>query len=126
MAPSAPSTNQNLLGGREFPVVTWYKDPGLRKLYLLLSTVILVSATNGFDGSMMNGLQTVENWKNCKIALKLSPGFCTDQGIQTSNLATPSVVSSTPFSPLVPCVPFLSLPGSRIGAVVALPSLLVS
>jgi hypothetical protein len=67
MAPgaSAPTSNQNVLGGREFPVVTWYKDPGLRKLYFLLSTVIMVSATNGFDGSMMNGLQTVDNWKNC-------------------------------------------------------------
>lgn len=62
--PVAPTANHNTLGGREFPVVTWYKDPGLRRLYFLLSTVILVSATNGFDGSMMNGLQTVENWKN--------------------------------------------------------------
>ncbi|KAI5779594.1 general substrate transporter [Geopyxis carbonaria] len=67
MAPafSAPSgAVGNMLGGREFPVVTWYKDPGLRHLYLLLGTVIMVSATNGFDGSMMNGLQTVDNWKN--------------------------------------------------------------
>ncbi|KAI5841583.1 general substrate transporter [Tricharina praecox] len=66
MAPGAvaPTKHTNLLGGREFPAVTWYKDPGLRKLYLLLGTVIMVSATNGFDGSMMNGLQTVPNWKN--------------------------------------------------------------
>lgn len=55
----------NVLGGREFPFVVWHKDPGLRKLYALLGTVILVSATNGFDGSMMNGLQTVDNWLNC-------------------------------------------------------------
>lgn len=55
----------NVLGGREFPFVVWHKDPGLRKLYALLATVILVSATNGFDGSMMNGLQTVDNWLNC-------------------------------------------------------------
>lgn len=55
----------NVLGGHEFPLVIWYKDPGLRKLYALLATVILVSATNGFDGSMMNGLQTVDNWQNC-------------------------------------------------------------
>ncbi|KAA8894147.1 general substrate transporter [Sphaerosporella brunnea] len=65
MAPGAvaPTKSSNLLGGREFPPVTWFKDPGLRKLYLLLGTVILVSATNGFDGSMMNGLQTVDNWR---------------------------------------------------------------
>ncbi|RPA94784.1 general substrate transporter [Choiromyces venosus 120613-1] len=58
-----PNKN-NVIGGREFPQVTWYKDRGLRKLYFLLATVIMVSATNGFDGSMMNGLQTVDNWKN--------------------------------------------------------------
>lgn len=62
----------NVIGGREFPQVTWYKEPGLRKLYLLLSTVILVSATNGFDGSMMNGLQAVKNWDNyCKFQRSL-------------------------------------------------------
>jgi len=59
-----PSRGANIIGGREFPQVTWYKDAGLRRLYLLLGTVILVSATNGFDGSMMNGLQAVDNWKN--------------------------------------------------------------
>lgn len=53
----------NIIGGRSFPEVTWYKEPGLRKLYGLLMTVILVSATNGFDGSMMNGLQAVDNWE---------------------------------------------------------------
>lgn len=55
----------NVLGGHSFPLVVWHKDPGLRKLYALLATVIMVSATNGFDGSMMNGLQTVDNWQNC-------------------------------------------------------------
>lgn len=55
----------NVIGGRSFPLVVWYKDPGLRKLYALLATVILVSATNGFDGSLMNGLQAVDNWVQC-------------------------------------------------------------
>jgi len=49
----------NVIGGVEFPLVTWYKEPSLRKLYFLLGSVILVSATNGFDGSMMNGLQSL-------------------------------------------------------------------
>ncbi|KAH0605253.1 uncharacterized protein H6S33_005235 [Morchella sextelata] len=61
-AGGAIAPTSNVLGGHSFPLVTWYKDPGLRKLYALLATVILVSATNGFDGSMMNGLQTVVNW----------------------------------------------------------------
>lgn len=64
-AGGAFAPTSNVLGGQSFPLVTWYKDPGLRKLYALLATVILVSATNGFDGSMMNGLQTVDNWKEC-------------------------------------------------------------
>jgi len=59
-----PTSKSNMLGGREFPSVSWFTDPGLRKLYFLLATVIMVSATNGFDGSMMNGLQTVDNWEN--------------------------------------------------------------
>jgi len=64
MAPGAvaPLTSSNTLGGREFPAVTWYKEKGLRRLYFLLSTVILVSATNGFDGSMMNNLQIISYW----------------------------------------------------------------
>lgn len=52
------------LAGREFPAVTWYTDPGLRRTYICLFMVILTSATNGYDGSMMNGLQTLPYWQN--------------------------------------------------------------
>lgn len=31
------------LAGREFPRVTWYKDPGMRKLYITLMFVVLTS-----------------------------------------------------------------------------------
>lgn len=37
--------------------VTWYKDPGMRKLYAYCCVVMLASATTGYDGSMLNGLQ---------------------------------------------------------------------
>ena len=30
--------------------VTWYKDPGLRKLYGLTMALCLASATTGYDG----------------------------------------------------------------------------
>lgn len=53
-----------VLAGHEFPSVTWYRDPGLRKTYALLIFVIMTSATNGYDGSMMNGLQTLHIWVN--------------------------------------------------------------
>jgi len=59
------------IAGHEFPAVTWYKDPGLRRTYTCLVFVVMTSATNGYDGSMMNGLQTLPvrliKWKNaCK------------------------------------------------------------
>ncbi len=34
----------------------WYKYPHLRALYGWLCVVLLVQATNGFDGSLMNGM----------------------------------------------------------------------
>ncbi|KKY18011.1 putative hexose transporter protein [Phaeomoniella chlamydospora] len=52
------------LGGRQFPAVTWYKDTGMRKTYIILCFVVLTSATNGYDGSMMNGLQTLPHWQS--------------------------------------------------------------
>ncbi|CAG8960535.1 hypothetical protein HYFRA_00008255 [Hymenoscyphus fraxineus] len=51
------------VGGREFPRITWYKEPGMRGVYIALMFAVLTSATNGYDGSMMNGLQTLDEWK---------------------------------------------------------------
>ncbi|KAJ9660188.1 hypothetical protein H2198_002694 [Neophaeococcomyces mojaviensis] len=51
------------VAGRQFPAVTWYTDPALRKTYFCLMMVVLTSATNGYDGSMMNGLQTLPPWQ---------------------------------------------------------------
>ncbi|KAK8217256.1 hypothetical protein M8818_001509 [Zalaria obscura] len=48
----------------KFREVTWYKDPGLRKLYMLCAVVWLASATTGYDGSMLNGLQILPIWQN--------------------------------------------------------------
>ncbi|KAG0651023.1 Lactose permease [Hyphodiscus hymeniophilus] len=52
------------LAGRQFPRVTWYKQKGMRGLYICLLFVVLTSATNGYDGSMMNGLQSLPQWEN--------------------------------------------------------------
>jgi hypothetical protein len=38
----------------KFKEVTWYRDPGLRKLYACCCVVMLASATTGYDGSMLN------------------------------------------------------------------------
>jgi len=56
-------TKPLIVGGKEFPRITWYKDKSLIHLHLLCVILLLSSATNGYDGSMMNGLQTLIYWK---------------------------------------------------------------
>jgi hypothetical protein len=63
------SKNTFEVGGREFPRVTWYKDSGMRTLYIALMFAVLTSATNGYDGSMMNGLQALTEWQKCEYWL---------------------------------------------------------
>src|SRR2546423_4645691 len=36
------------LAGREFPKVTWYKDPNMRKTYICLMFAVLTSVTQHF------------------------------------------------------------------------------
>lgn len=61
-----PSKDTFEVGGREFPRITWYKEPGMRGVYIALMFAVLTSATNGYDGSMMNGLQTLHYWNECE------------------------------------------------------------
>lgn len=42
----------------------WYKRKDLLYLNLFLCSALITSATNGYDGSMMNGLQTLKYWEN--------------------------------------------------------------
>ncbi|KAF2669590.1 hexose transporter protein [Microthyrium microscopicum] len=58
----APTKGTFVLADREFPRKSWYKDTALRKTYVLLMLVVLTSATNGYDGSMVNGLQSLKPW----------------------------------------------------------------
>lgn len=41
------------VSGKEFPRVTWWKEPGMRSMYICLGFVVLTSATNGYDGSLL-------------------------------------------------------------------------
>ncbi|CDZ97669.1 hexose transporter [Phaffia rhodozyma] len=43
---------------------SWWSHPGIRSINLLLLVALITSSTNGYDGSMMNGLQVLDNWKN--------------------------------------------------------------
>ncbi|KAF3384118.1 Lactose permease [Talaromyces pinophilus] len=50
------------LAGREWPKVTWWKMKGMRFVYLTLWAAMITSATNGYDGSLMNGLEAMTSW----------------------------------------------------------------
>jgi len=48
----------------EFEHVSWTKDPALRKLYIFSALGLLVaSATTGYDGSLLNLLQSYDYWE---------------------------------------------------------------
>ena len=51
--------------GLEIPKVTWWKHKGLRRLYLMVPVLFLSATTNGYDSSLLNGLQTLSPWQNC-------------------------------------------------------------
>jgi hypothetical protein len=54
------------VAGLEVPPVTWWKHPGLRRLYIMMPVLFLGSTVNGYDGSLLNGLQTMVPWQECK------------------------------------------------------------
>jgi hypothetical protein len=56
----------------EVPPITWYKHAGLRKLYLMMPILFLGSTINGYDGSLLNGLQTMIPWQNCTQCQRFS------------------------------------------------------
>lgn len=46
--------------------VSWYKQPILRRLYFLMVFLFVGSSTLGYDASLLNGLQTMNSWQDCK------------------------------------------------------------
>lgn len=45
----------------------WYRKRNLRSLYLTLVPAALgVEMTSGYDGSILNGLQAVQPWLDCR------------------------------------------------------------
>ncbi len=46
--------------------VSWWKQPYLRQLYFMMPLLFLGSTTLGYDGSLLNGLQTMDSWQDCK------------------------------------------------------------
>ena len=42
----------------------WYKNGRLITLNAWILLLLITSSTNGYDGSMMNGLQTLKQWNS--------------------------------------------------------------
>ncbi|KAL7656176.1 hypothetical protein ACMYSQ_005290 [Aspergillus niger] len=41
----------------------WYKQPHLVRLNLIILSLVMFSSANGYDGSLMNGLEALDQWK---------------------------------------------------------------
>lgn len=70
-----PDKGNYIFAGRQYPRVKWLKDPNLRLLYIYCFLLVLVNVANGFDGSMMNGLQSLPYWQeyfDYPVGVKLS------------------------------------------------------
>lgn len=61
--PVKPPKGHFFFAGREFQRVPWWKRRNMRTLYIYIVILILTNTANGFDGSMMNGLQTLSYWQ---------------------------------------------------------------
>ncbi|KAH8657899.1 general substrate transporter [Xylariales sp. PMI_506] len=57
---SAPVTVDDALVGRK---IGWFADKGIIKINAILLLALISSYANGYDGSMMNGLQSLDEWK---------------------------------------------------------------
>ncbi|KAK9319616.1 hypothetical protein V1517DRAFT_37227 [Lipomyces orientalis] len=49
--------------GLKVPDLTWYRHAGLRTLYLKMPILMVCATVNGYDGSLLNGLQTMHPWQ---------------------------------------------------------------
>lgn len=76
------SEDATVLGAASEDPRPWYKQPELRKLYFMMPFLFLGSTTLGYDGSLLNGLQTMPAWKECTY----SPKFSNTATLQNSPL----------------------------------------
>lgn len=63
VVPEKPRKGHFFFAGQEFARVPWWKRSNMRLLYFYVVLLILTNTANGFDGSMMNGLQTLSYWQ---------------------------------------------------------------
>lgn len=72
--------------------IPWYKQTELRKLYFLMPFLFLGSTTLGYDGSVLNGLQTMDTWQSCNT----NPSISLQKNIMTNifRLQSPKRITS--------------------------------
>lgn len=63
LKPVKPPKGCFIFAGRTFERVPWWKRRHMRTLYIYIVVLIMTNTANGFDGSMMNGLQTLSYWQ---------------------------------------------------------------
>lgn len=63
MIPQKPPKGHFFFAGRTFPRVQWWRLKHLRTLYIYIIVLIMTNTANGFDGSMMNGMQSLIYWQ---------------------------------------------------------------
>jgi len=79
----------------------------MRGLYVCLMFVILTSATNGYDGSMMNGLQTLPQWKK-----SFNDPDASSRGLLNAIMSVGSICA-------IPIVPYIAdILGRRTGVII--------
>ncbi|KAJ5724824.1 hexose transporter protein [Penicillium malachiteum] len=95
------------LAGQEWPKVTWWKMKGMRFVYLTLWAAMITSATNGYDGSLMNGLESIASWNE---------SYNYPQGATLGLLAAAMSIGSMLSIPVVPYI--ADVWGRRAGVVI--------
>ncbi|MBE3049805.1 MFS transporter [Candidatus Bathyarchaeota archaeon] len=61
--PVKPPNGHFTFAGRQFERLPWWRRTNMRILYFYIVVLILTNTANGFDGSMMNGLQSLTYWQ---------------------------------------------------------------
>lgn len=62
--PKKPESGHFFFAGRQFKRLPWWRRRNMRTLYIYIILLILTNTANGFDGSMMNGLQSLSYWQD--------------------------------------------------------------
>ncbi|CAI7589328.1 unnamed protein product [Penicillium pancosmium] len=95
------------LGGQQWPKVTWWKMKGMRFVYLTLWAAMITSATNGYDGSLMNGLEAMDSWNE-----SYNHPTGSTLGLLAASMSIGSMLS-------IPVVPYVAdIMGRRAGVVI--------